>query len=438
MGFLFNFTEKAQKLLANKSTFFNTVFIGLAAFSTYSCMYAFRKPFTAGLYEGIFLWGMNYKLVLVLSQLIGYTAAKGLGIKFVSEMKADQRPKYIIGLVAYSQLALFMFWIVPSPDNWPFMCLNGLGLGMIYGIVFSYLEGRKITELLSAFLIVSFIVSSGFLKSIGKFFLLNQVSEAMMPFLVGLIFFPIFLLSVFALNLAPNPTADDINSRNIRQPMNNKERAIFLKKYGFGLCSLILVYILMTVFRDLRDNFSVEIWHELGINNSSIFSQTELIIGLIITINICLGNLIKSNKQALLANHFFIILGCLLVVVSTRSFMQNYTSAFWWMVLSGLGIYMAYIPFNGVLFDRLLAVLKEKANVGFLFYLADFAGYIGSIFVMLFQNFSPKKQSWLGLITDLSLWLPIISIIFVLFSLQFFIAKTNNNTSIQNSLPTPE
>ena len=100
--------------------------------------------------------------------------------------------------------------------------------------------------------------------------------------------------------------------------------------------------------------------------------------------------------------------------------MQHLTSPFWWMVLSGLGIYMAYIPFNGVLFDRLLAVLKEKANVGFLFYLSDFAGYLGSILVMLFQNLSGKTNSWLSIITSFALWLPILSIGFILLSYVFF------------------
>ncbi|MES2796583.1 MAG: DUF5690 family protein [Bacteroidota bacterium] len=422
-------SQNISEKLVNKSSLFMTFYVGLAAFSTYTCMYAFRKPFTVALFEGIMLWGLNYKVVLVILQLLGYTAAKGYGIKFISEVKPEQRPKLIIGMVLYSHLSLLMFSIIPAPDNWPFMFLNGIGLGMIYGLIFSYLEGRKITELLSAFLVISFIVSSGFMKTIGSLLINSGVDESKMPFVVGLIFMPIFLISVFALVVVPKPSEADIQSRSLRPPMDQKDRGKFLSKYGFGLYSLIAAYIFMTIFRDIRDNFSAEIWKEIGQKNSLIFSKTEIIIGLIIAINIGIGYKIKDNKLAFFINHLFIILGCLLIFLSTRSFLLNYTSPFWWMVLSGLGIYMAYIPFNGVLFDRLLAVLKEKANVGFLFYMADFAGYLGAIFVMLTQVFSSKTTNWLELISNLAIWLPIVSILFVTISLFYFNSKSSFHTN---------
>jgi hypothetical protein len=58
----------------------------LAAFGTYFCMYAFRKPFTAGTYAGEELLGVEYKTVLVVAQVLGYTVSKFLGIKVVSEV----------------------------------------------------------------------------------------------------------------------------------------------------------------------------------------------------------------------------------------------------------------------------------------------------------------------------------------------------------------
>ena len=53
-----------------------------AAFSCYFCMYAFRKPYTAIGYESYdSLWGLDYKIALILAQLFGYTLSKFLGIK---------------------------------------------------------------------------------------------------------------------------------------------------------------------------------------------------------------------------------------------------------------------------------------------------------------------------------------------------------------------
>ena len=79
------------------------------------------------------------------------------------------------------------------------------------------------------------------------------------------------------------------NERSVRLPINFNNRKGFLENYGFGLIGLILVYILMTILRYIRD------------------------------------------------------------------------------------------------------VVKEKGNVGLLFYLADFRGYLATVFILIYQNFGTKK-----------------------------------------------
>jgi hypothetical protein len=79
--------------------------------------------------------------------------------------------------------------VVPAPYNILFMFINGIPLGMIWGIVFSYIEGRKTTEIIGLFLCSSFVVSSGFTKSVGKFLMDTfPISEFWMPFSAGLVF----------------------------------------------------------------------------------------------------------------------------------------------------------------------------------------------------------------------------------------------------------
>ncbi|MDP4711697.1 MAG: DUF5690 family protein, partial [Saprospiraceae bacterium] len=79
------------------------------AFLTYFSMYAFRKPFSAGTYEGMVIWGMDYKIMLVTFQVAGYTLSKFMGIKLVSEMKPERRVVYILGQFGVSWRALFAF-----------------------------------------------------------------------------------------------------------------------------------------------------------------------------------------------------------------------------------------------------------------------------------------------------------------------------------------
>ena len=60
-----------------------------------------------------------------------------------------------------------------------------------------------------------------------------------------------------------------------------------------------------------------------------------------------------------------------------------------------VGLYLGYIPFNSVFFDRMLATFKYVGTVGFLIYLADSFGYLGSIAVVFYKNFGQPNLSWL-------------------------------------------
>jgi hypothetical protein len=87
--------------------------------------------------------------------------------------------------------------------------------------------------------------------------------------------------------------------------------------------------------------------------------------------------------------------GALLLVVSTYLFQIQAISPITWMVLSGFGLFLPYVIFNGVMFDRFLAAYKEPGNVGFLIYIADAFGYLGAVMVLLWRNFGFAKVSWL-------------------------------------------
>ncbi len=62
---------------------FSLIVAGLAAFCVYTCMYAFRKPFTAAAYTGESFLLIDYKIWLVVAQTVGYTLSKFYGIRFI-------------------------------------------------------------------------------------------------------------------------------------------------------------------------------------------------------------------------------------------------------------------------------------------------------------------------------------------------------------------
>ena len=208
----------------------------VAVFITYLSMYAFRKPFTAAQFQNKFLWGVDYKILLIIAQLIGYTISKYFGIKIVSELSASKRTISLISLMAFSWISLLFFAIVPFPYNLAFMFLNGLPLGMIWGVVFSYIEGRRDTEILGASMASSFIVSSGIVKGVGNYVItVWGISEMWMPFVTALLFLPILFIGIFLLHSLAAPTEEDKNLRTERSPMNKAERAHFLNQFAPGI-----------------------------------------------------------------------------------------------------------------------------------------------------------------------------------------------------------
>jgi MFS family permease len=385
--------------LSQVSSFKMSVFAALMGFMVYSSMYAFRKPFAAATFDGESFLGLDLKVWLILAQTLGYMASKFYGIKMISELKDKGRAWLIVGLIAVSWLALLSFAVLPAPFNILCFMINGFPLGLIWGIVFHYMEGRKFTEMMGSMLAASFVFSSGFVKSVGTFLMQNfDVSDFWMPFSTGAIFFPLLLIGVFLMNHIPSPSAEDRMLRSPRPPMNKAERKNFFREFRPGIIILILVYMMLTGLRDLRDNFVVEIWQGLNISvPPELLMQTEIPITVFLLILMSCLVLVKSNKTAFFLNHWMILTGFAMAILATLGLQAGIVSPFIWMILVGTGVYMAYIPFNSLLFDRLIATFKHAGNVGFLMYLVDSFGYLGSSMIMVFKQFGGMGNiSWLN------------------------------------------
>jgi MFS family permease len=399
-----------------------TLLAAVSAFCVYTCMYAFRKPFTAADFKGYSFLHIDYKIWLVIAQTVGYTLSKFYGIRFIAEMKNEKRTLMIIQLIAVSWISLLLFAIVPAPYNIVFLFINGFPLGMIYGLVFSYLEGRQTTEFLGAVLATSFIFASGFTQTAGKYILLNWgIDQWWMPCITGLLFFVPLLFFTWLLSKTPAPTEKDILLRTERSPMTRKARKDFLRSFFPGLLLLIIAYVMLTVIRDYRSNFAADIWNELGQGgDASVFTRSEIPASLVVLALMSLLIVIKRNIDALLINHLLIVAGFLISIGSTILFTSGVISAFWWMTLTGVGLYMGYVPFNCMLFERLIATFRYAGNAGFIIYVADSFGYLGSDVVLLIKNFGAPDNSWTVFFVRMILVVSFIGIILVGLSAAYF------------------
>ena len=415
-----------RTLERSNSVIFTTV-AGLAGFAAYFSMYAFRKPFSAATFAVVPGWtfALDYKIALVIAQVIGYALSKFIGIKVISELDPARRASAIVVLILLAWAALLLFAITPAPWNVVFMFLNGLPLGMIWGLVFGFMEGRRTSEVLGAAVCASFILSSGAVKSVGKLLMEHwHVTPYWMPAIAGCLFLPLLFVSVLALSALPAPSALDEAARVRRAPMGAAARMSFLAAYGIGIGLLVTAYVMATALRDFRDNFAAELWAGMGYGRAAtVFTASELPVAILALAALGLIIVVRDNTRALMVIHAVIVGGLVLLGASTLAFQAGWIGPMAFMVLTGAGIYIAYTPFNAMLFDRMIAFSGRIGTAGFLIYVADAAGYFGSCALLLWRNFGLVQLNWMQVFTVSAYGTSIIGIVLVGLSAAFFFRK---------------
>lgn len=394
---------------------------GGTALLSYSLVYALRKPFTAAEFEGLQVFGMDYKIVVSIIQLLGYVSAKLLGIKYISELRPEGRLKFIIGSAALSEISLIAFGLLPMPYNIMALYFNGLSLGCMWGVIFSFLEGRRTTDILASIMGVSMALSSGVAKSLGLYTLnVLHVSEFWMPALIGAIAFPLLCFTGWMMTRFPQPTAADIASRSVRVTLNGHQRWALFRRFMPLLIMLFAANLLLTVQRDIKEDFIVCII-DVSTVSSWAFAQIDSI-----------ATLVLLAAFALLSTTYdYLKVLCILLVLSTcgmgtlaflgANFEQVGLPTTIWLFLQSLCLDMAYLSFQTIFFERFIACFKIKGNVGFFIITIDFVGYLGTLALLLFKEFYASHIDWASFYNSMSLYIGIVCCLAFIGSLVYMI-----------------
>ncbi|MEC7986982.1 MAG: DUF5690 family protein, partial [Myxococcota bacterium] len=141
----------------------------------------------------------------------------------------------------------------------------------------------------------------------------------------------------------------------------------------------------------------------------------------------------KDNRKALIAVHLIMLFGTALIGVSTALFQAGLIGPAIWMILIGLGLYAAYVPYGCILFDRVIAMVGAVATAGFLIYVTDAFGYLGSVILMLYKDLGSPNLSWLEFFTAASYITSILCSILYLVSMVYFFRLEERETPSQAS-----
>lgn len=395
-----------------------TLYAGVMAFLTYLFFYPFRRAYTAASYEEYSLGGIDFKIWMITAQVLGFAVSKGLGRKFVAELLPEKRSWRLIQIAFVSWLLYGAFAWVPAPYNLAFVFLASLPLGWVYGIMLGFLEGRKTTEILVATLTASFILGSGFAKSVGTWVLEKwDMAPTTMPFIASTLVLIPFSLGAWSLGKVPLPSLEDQANRSPRLPMNQTDRKQFIQDFGWALITFVISYVLLTTFREFRDNFLPEIWKSVGQpTDAGIFTRLEVPIAVGVLILMISLRWITSHIQAFRVIQVLMVLGGGTMIGATWAYQQGWISPALWLICLGAGVYVAYAMCNSLYFERLLAAFQRTGTIGFLITLADYYAYLGSITVLFYKHFFHQDMNYLRFFQGLSYGIGSVYLLLVLVS----------------------
>lgn len=174
---------------------------------------------------------MDYKVVVTISQIVGYVISKFMGIKLISELRQEERLRFILMSVVMAELSLVFFGLLSAPYNIAAMFLNGLSLGCMWGDLQFY---RRTSDDGYPCQLVRCQYGDQFrtAKSAGLYVMNNlHVNEFWMPALIGAVALPLLALLGYALNRLPQPTEEDIAMKSERATLNGKQRWELFKNF---------------------------------------------------------------------------------------------------------------------------------------------------------------------------------------------------------------
>lgn len=394
-----NFKEKlspsAQKKLSDLLFIF---YAGGAALLSYSLVYALRKPFTAATFDGMELFGMDYKVATSIIQIFGYMVSKFIGIKLISELKREGRLKFILVSIGVAELSLVLFGCLPRPFNVLALFFNGLSLGCMWGVIFSFLEGRRVTDLLASLFGLSIAVSSGTAKSIGLFVvdILNVSEFWMPPALIGAVALPLLAGLGYILDHLPKPTAEDKALRVERVTLDRQQRWELFRNFAPVLTLLFFANLFLTVLQDVKEDFLVKIIDVNAAGLSSwVFAKVDGVVTLIILAVFATLALVKSHIKVLSTLLTLVIAGAVTLSFVAFNYDSLQLSPLVWLFIQSLCLYFSYLSFQTIFFDRFIACFRIRGNVGFFIAMVDSIGYTGTVLVLVFKECFNPNLDWL-------------------------------------------
>lgn len=205
----------------------------------------------------------------------------------------------------------------------------------------------------------------------------------------------------YMLKRLPQPTAEDIALRNERVTLDGKGRRALFRKYAPILSLIFVGNFMLLMLRDIKEDFLVNI---LDVSNQSswMFARIDTIVTLIILGIFTLFIFFRSNINALLWMMTLVVAGCLTMTYVSYHYETLDLKPVVWLFVESLSLYIAYLTFQTVFFDRFIACFRIKGNVGFFIAMIDFIGYMGTVALLSAKELFNIDIEWFALFNHIA------------------------------------
>eukprot|EP01083_Nonionella_stella_P022639 62610_1 len=370
------------------------IYVLIMSIFAYFCVYALRIPLFVSSYEGETLGQMPLKDALALAQTVGLVVGKIFSLKYSPVLKRHQWRPALNLIILGSTVSTVGLAVPNNTIRVLSIFISSVWVSPTWGIFLRYTEGRQMSDAMLASFNFSFIAASGIWRSIGSALLNYGISQWWMPLIASSVSFCGFYICLSFLDLAPDPTVAEQAKRSKRKPASTKDQLAFCSHWWLGLLGLILMYSLFSTLRVFRDFFNPEIWQSFtkGDVPSSVYTITEIPVGLSIPLSLIFLYKVEDNTVALFGIFGYIICGCVILGVGTLLFTFEVVSGFFWMILLGFGVFMVYVPLGSIIYERLMAVSSESITMSFLSYISDLCGSSATSVLLIYRSFAPKAE----------------------------------------------
>ena len=279
----------------------------------------------------------------------------------------------------------------------PFQSVADAQFAKKQGVIFSFLEGRRVTDLLASLFGLSIAVSSGTAKSIGLFVVdILNVSEFWMPALIGAVALPLLAGLGYILDHLPKPTAEDKALRVERVTLDRQQRWELFRNFAPVLTLLFFANLFLTVLQDVKEDFLVKIIDVNAAGLSSwVFAKVDGVVTLIILAVFATLALVKSHIKVLSTLLTLVIAGAVTLSFVAFNYDSLQLSPLVWLFIQSLCLYFSYLSFQTIFFDRFIACFRIRGNVGFFIAMVDSIGYTGTVLVLVFKECFNPNLDWL-------------------------------------------